>query len=82
VPGAVQVANVHIGSVIGAGGSNINRIRDSSGARVKVHDPEPGNPERTVEITGNEQQVEGAPPSRSTLRQSLRDMRSAKRESL
>lgn len=56
-----KVLDSNVGSVIGSHGDNIGRIRRESGARIKVHDPNPAEPDfRTVEITGKADQVAAA----------------------
>lgn len=50
----VPVATGLAGSLIGKGGGTIRRIRETSGAEVKIADPIPGAETRNVTITGNE----------------------------
>ena len=46
------------GKLIGKGGTTIKRIRETSGARVILHDIEEGKDTRTIGITGSEGQVQ------------------------
>eukprot|EP00854_Cymbomonas_tetramitiformis_P029166 gene29166-36269_t len=52
----ITVSPLVIGSVIGKGGSNIQQIRTLTGAKVKVHDKEPGEEDRVIEMTGSADQ--------------------------
>lgn len=56
----LPVPTSFVGTIIGKGGSNISQIRAMSGARVRVHDPLPGEGTRNVEIIGNPEQVSQA----------------------
>jgi len=56
----VPVATGLAGSLIGKGGNVIRRIRESSGAEIKIADPLPGSDTRNVSITGNEMQTQHA----------------------
>lgn len=53
----ITVSPLVIGSVIGKAGSNIQQIRTLTGAKVKVHDKEPGEEDRVIEMTGSADQV-------------------------
>lgn len=53
----ITVSPLVIGSVIGKGGSNIQQIRTLTGAKVKVHDKEPGEEDRVIEMSGSADQV-------------------------
>lgn len=46
------------GSVIGKGGSIINKIRQETGAKVRVEEPQSGDDERVIVIVGSEKEVE------------------------
>lgn len=64
-PGAARTVEIKIPSnamhsVLGAGGSNITDIRQTSGAWVKLHDPLPGSAECVVEIHGTSEQLKTA----------------------
>lgn len=48
----VLIPNDSVGSVIGKGGQRIKDIRQFSGSRVKVHDPNPSSDSRAINITG------------------------------
>jgi len=56
----VPVATGLAGSLIGKGGNVIRRIREASGAEIKIADPAPGSDTRNVSITGNEMQTQHA----------------------
>ncbi|XP_042494521.1 KH domain-containing protein At4g18375-like [Macadamia integrifolia] len=56
----VKVPNSAVGSFLGAGGSNISNIREVSGARVKLQDPQSGASECVVEIHGSNEQMNAA----------------------
>ena len=64
-PHVQEVPQSCIGSIIGAQGSNINRIRSESGAKIKVFDEPAPNGERNIEIAGTAEQVRHpiSPPS-------------------
>eukprot|EP00252_Welwitschia_mirabilis_P024803 TRINITY_DN749_c0_g1_i1.p1 TRINITY_DN749_c0_g1~~TRINITY_DN749_c0_g1_i1.p1 ORF type:complete len:643 (+),score=118.00 TRINITY_DN749_c0_g1_i1:175-2103(+) len=49
-----------VSHVIGRGGNNISKIRQVSGADVKVLDPLPGSLDRVIELTGTLEQVNSA----------------------
>ncbi|KAK9096846.1 hypothetical protein Sjap_022343 [Stephania japonica] len=49
-----------IGSVYGETGSNLNRLRQISGAQVVMHDPRPGTRESVVIISGTPDQTQAA----------------------
>eukprot|EP00239_Pterosperma_sp_CCMP1384_P008297 CAMPEP_0197848946 /NCGR_PEP_ID=MMETSP1438-20131217/10553_1 /TAXON_ID=1461541 /ORGANISM="Pterosperma sp., Strain CCMP1384" /LENGTH=342 /DNA_ID=CAMNT_0043461427 /DNA_START=77 /DNA_END=1105 /DNA_ORIENTATION=+ len=53
----MSVSSALVGNIIGRSGSNIQLIRHHSGAKIKVHDQQPGQTERVVEITGAAEQV-------------------------
>jgi len=53
----ITVSPLVIGSVIGKGGSNIQQIRNMTGAKVKVHEKQHGEEERVIEMTGSADQV-------------------------
>ena len=49
-----------IGGVIGRGGTNIQRVRSASGARVKLHDAAPWAASRLLELSGPRARVDEA----------------------
>ena len=51
---------VRIGGVIGRGGTNIQRVRSASGARVKLHDAAPWAASRLLELSGPKSRVDEA----------------------
>eukprot|EP00252_Welwitschia_mirabilis_P004500 TRINITY_DN14833_c0_g1_i1.p1 TRINITY_DN14833_c0_g1~~TRINITY_DN14833_c0_g1_i1.p1 ORF type:complete len:634 (-),score=87.33 TRINITY_DN14833_c0_g1_i1:601-2502(-) len=53
----VRIPNKVVGSILGRGGSNINQIREISGAKVKLQDSKPGSSDRIVNISGRPDQV-------------------------
>ena len=62
--GGVGKREVHVtcptnsaGKLIGKGGQTIKALRDHSGARIILHDVEPGRDTRIISISGSEQQV-------------------------
>lgn len=48
------------GKLIGKGGQTIKALRDHSGARIILHDVEPGRDTRIISISGTDQQVQTA----------------------
>lgn len=48
----VTIPDELAGTVIGRRGENINRVRDESGARVKIDEPLPGTKDRIITIEG------------------------------
>ncbi|XP_041017396.1 KH domain-containing protein HEN4-like isoform X1 [Juglans microcarpa x Juglans regia] len=48
----IKISEHVFGSVYGEDGSNLDRIKQISGAKVKVHDPRPGEREGRVVISG------------------------------
>ncbi|KAL4423076.1 hypothetical protein ABPG77_005881 [Micractinium sp. CCAP 211/92] len=42
------------GNIIGKGGEHVRRVRQETGARIKVYDPAPGSEERVVALTSIE----------------------------
>ncbi|XP_019054254.1 PREDICTED: KH domain-containing protein HEN4-like [Nelumbo nucifera] len=59
-PMEVKIPNNAVGSVLGAGGSNISNIHEISGARVKLQDPLAGGSECVVEIHGSSEKMNAA----------------------
>ena len=58
---SIMVSKVHVGSVIGKGGKNIQAIRMQSGANVRIQndvDSPPEATDRVVSIVGHPQQVQ------------------------
>ncbi|KAF9610464.1 hypothetical protein IFM89_022428 [Coptis chinensis] len=49
-----------LGSVYGENGTNLNRLRQISGAKVSIHDPRPGTSETIVVISGTPDQTQAA----------------------
>ncbi|VDN25666.1 unnamed protein product [Gongylonema pulchrum] len=56
---SVTVPNELGGTIIGRGGERIRRIRDESGAQIKIEEEGP-NGERIITITGTPSQIEMA----------------------
>eukprot|EP00958_Prasinococcus_capsulatus_P006504 scaffold614_cov367-Prasinococcus_capsulatus_cf.AAC.36 len=57
----VHVPGERVGSIIGKGGANIDRIRQLSGTRVRVHNDEVGpGGLKLVEVVGTPEQTEAA----------------------
>ncbi|KAK1316270.1 KH domain-containing protein [Acorus calamus] len=56
----VVVPQQYLESVYGENGSNLNEIREISGASVTVHDPKPGSAEGVVIISGDHEQTHAA----------------------
>ncbi|XP_042501522.1 KH domain-containing protein At4g18375-like isoform X1 [Macadamia integrifolia] len=56
----VKVPYSAVGSLLGTGGSSISNIREVSGARVKLQDPQSGASECVVEIHGSNEQMNAA----------------------
>ena len=52
-----EVPQASIGSIIGSAGTNINRIRQETGAKIKVFDDPAADGQRTIEIAGTQEQV-------------------------
>lgn len=46
-----------MGSIIGSSGSNINRIRQETGAKIKLFDDPTPEGNRMIEIAGSAEQV-------------------------
>lgn len=55
----VTVPNELGGTIIGRGGERIRRIRDESGAHIKIEEEDP-NGERIITISGTPSQIEMA----------------------
>ncbi|PSC73232.1 KH domain-containing protein [Micractinium conductrix] len=45
---------VRTGNIIGKGGEHVRRVRQETGARIKVFDPAPGSEERVVALSSSE----------------------------
>ncbi|KAL4448560.1 hypothetical protein ABPG75_005779 [Micractinium tetrahymenae] len=45
------------GNIIGKGGDHVRRVRQETGARIKVYDPAPGSEERVVALTSIEDAI-------------------------
>lgn len=56
----ITITKDQVGAVLGHGGSNIQRIRAVSGAKVKLHDAEGGREGREVELSGSFEQLQTA----------------------
>lgn len=56
----VTIPKNAVGSVLGKRGSNIQNIREISGAKVKLHDSESGSSDRVIEISGTPEQTHAA----------------------
>lgn len=56
----LPVPIARIGKVIGRGGTNIQRVRSASGARVKLHDAAPRAAARLLELSGPRARVDEA----------------------
>eukprot|EP00252_Welwitschia_mirabilis_P000304 TRINITY_DN10340_c0_g1_i2.p1 TRINITY_DN10340_c0_g1~~TRINITY_DN10340_c0_g1_i2.p1 ORF type:complete len:409 (-),score=88.80 TRINITY_DN10340_c0_g1_i2:423-1649(-) len=56
----LTIPKAMVGSIVGRGGSNINRIREISGAKVILHDAERSSSNRIVEISGTPDQTHAA----------------------
>ncbi|KAH9306722.1 hypothetical protein KI387_011126, partial [Taxus chinensis] len=56
----VPIPKTAVGSVLGKRGSNMQHIREISGAKVKLHDSRSGASERVIEISGTPEQTHAA----------------------
>lgn len=56
----VTIPKNAVGSVLGKRGSNIQHIREISGAKVKLHDSQSGASDRVIEISGTPEQTHAA----------------------
>uniref|UniRef100_A0A0C9RWN6 TSA: Wollemia nobilis Ref_Wollemi_Transcript_8244_2694 transcribed RNA sequence n=1 Tax=Wollemia nobilis TaxID=56998 RepID=A0A0C9RWN6_9CONI len=56
----VTVPKTAVGSVLGKRGSNIEHIREISGAKIKLHDSRSGSSDRVIEISGTPEQTHAA----------------------
>jgi len=56
----ITLPQMHVGTLLGSRGSNVNAIRNRSGAKIKVHENRPGLNERQVDVTGDTSQASGS----------------------
>ncbi|GLJ09206.1 hypothetical protein SUGI_0103820 [Cryptomeria japonica] len=56
----VTIPKDSVGSVLGKRGSNMQHIREISGAKVKLHDSRSGASDRVIEISGTPEQTHAA----------------------